>query len=152
MKSISVKILSLMLALALWSCGNKSNEDKHDHNPEAADIEASGNQELYNEVMKIHDEVMPRMDNIRELKSKLKDRLDKSQNLTQIERVQIDAMIAKLDSAGDGMMIWMREFRPLPDSLGEEKAREYLENEMERVKVVRAKILEALEDAKAMSR
>jgi hypothetical protein len=151
MKLLLVKILSLLLVISLWSCGNKSNEHEHDHNHEAADADVSGNQELYNEVMKIHDEVMPRMDNIHELKTKLKDRLDKSQNLTQVERMQIDAMVAKLDSAGEGMMIWMREFRPLPDSTGEEKAREYLENEMERVKLVRSKILQAIEDAKAMN-
>jgi hypothetical protein len=42
----------------------------------------------------------------------------------------------------------MHEFKPLPDSLGEEKARAYLEGEMERVKKVKANILEALEEAK----
>jgi hypothetical protein len=46
------------------------------------------------------------------------------------------------------MMTWMHEFNPLPDSLGEEKARAYLEGEIERVKKVRANILEALEAAK----
>lgn len=147
MKSLVVKILSLIIALAVWSCGNKSNDHEHDHAHEGTDVETSGNQELYNEVMKIHDEVMPKMDDIRQFKMKLKERLDKSQNLTQVERMQIDALIAKLDSAGDGMMIWMREFRPLPDSLGEEKAREYLENEMERVKRVRENINSALEQA-----
>jgi hypothetical protein len=44
----------------------------------------------------------------------------------------------------------MRAFDPLPDSLGEEKAREYLETEMEKVKQVRENILEALEKAKAL--
>jgi hypothetical protein len=146
MKSIAVKTLSLIIVVALWSCGNKSKEHEHGHEHEGTDV-VSGNQELYNEVMKIHDEVMPKMDDIRAFKSKLKERLDKSQDLTQTERIQIDAMIAKLDSAGEGMMIWMREFRPLPDSLGEEKAREYLENEMERVKRVRENINSALEQA-----
>jgi hypothetical protein len=97
--------------------------------------------------MEIHDEVMPKMDDIRQYKRKLKDSLEKSKDLTAVQRTQIDALIVKLDSAGDGMMIWMREFRPLPDSLGEEKAREYLENEMERVKKVKANINSALEEA-----
>ena len=134
-----------MFAVALWSCGNKSNEQDHDHHHEAAEV--SGNQELYNKVMEIHDEVMPKMDDIRQFKSKLKDSLEKTTTLTAAERAQINALLAKLDSAGDGMMIWMREFRPLPDSLGEEKAREYLENEMERVKRVKENINSALKEA-----
>jgi hypothetical protein len=46
------------------------------------------------------------------------------------------------------MMVWMRKFNPLPDSLGEEKAREYLENEMEKIKKVREDVLAAIEKAK----
>jgi hypothetical protein len=46
------------------------------------------------------------------------------------------------------MMIWMRQFNPIPDSLGEEKAREYLEDEMTKVKKVREDILQALEQSK----
>lgn len=147
MKSVSVKILLLSSILAFWSCGNKSSEHEHGHDHDGHDVEVSGNQELYNKVMEIHDEVMPKMDDIRRYKSKLKDSVENTKTLTPEQRAQLNALYAKLDSAGDGMMVWMREFRPLPDSLGEEKAREYLENEMERVKRVRSSILAALEQA-----
>ena len=43
----------------------------------------------------------------------------------------------------------MRQFNPPADSLGEEKAREYLENEMEKIKEVRENVLTSIEKAKA---
>jgi hypothetical protein len=144
---------SIVIAALSFSCGKK--EETHDHHHSATQpdaVQASGNQELYNEVMKIHDEVMPRMDDIRRLKNEIKEKLEKNQNLAKDERIKLDAMFAKLDSAGDGMMIWMREFRPLPDSVGEEKAREYLENEMQRVKRVRDDIQNALKEAEAIGK
>ena len=134
-----------------FGCQQKSNDEHEGHDAHAEDeVEAtSGNQELYNEVMKIHNEVMPKMEDIHRAKQELQEKIQKTPRLSEADRIKLVAMIAKLDSAGEGMMVWMRQFSPLPDSLGEEKARSYLEQEMERVKKVRANILEALEEAKA---
>lgn len=135
----------MSLILVAFGCKEKSHEHPG-HDATASDVtDASGNQALYNEVMKIHDEVMPKMEDIHNVKVILKEKLTKA---SDAERPRIEATIARLDSAGEGMMVWMREFRPLPDSLGEERAREYLENEMEKVKKVREGILQALEEAK----
>jgi hypothetical protein len=145
MKIIVLNVFCFLL-MVNFACQQKPVDD---HDAEAEDVvETSGNQELYNEVMKIHDEVMPKMENIHRAKQEIREKIEKSPNLSSVERIELDAMIARLDSAGESMMIWMREFNPLPDSLGEEKARAYLENEIERVKKVRANILEALEAAK----
>jgi len=149
MKTISWKFLFLFLII-ISGCQQKVKETgDHEHDATSGDVvETSGNQELYNQVMKIHDEVMPKMENIHRSKQELKEKISKNPKITEVERIKIDALIAKLDSAGEGMMIWMREFRPIPDSLGEEKAREYLENEMERVKRVRENIIQALNEAR----
>ena len=69
--------------------------------------------------------------------------------MVEEKKKEIEGTISKLDSASEGMMVWMRNFNPLPDSLGEEQAREYLENEMEKVKKVKEDILEALEKAQS---
>jgi hypothetical protein len=142
-----ISILSLISIISLSGCGNKSNEHEG-HDAHAQDkTETSPNQVLYNEVMKIHDEVMPKMDDIHRLKMSIREKIEKNPNLPQTERIKLDAMYAKLDSANDGMMVWMRQFRPLPDSVGEEKAKAYLENEMERVKKVRERMLTAIQSA-----
>jgi hypothetical protein len=141
--------LTVVASLFLTSCQQKSEHEGHEgHDAHAQDkTQTSENQKLYNEVMKVHDEVMPKMNDIHKLKMAIKERIEKNQNLSKVERMKLDAMYAKLDSANDGMMVWMREFRPLPDSVGEEKAKKYLENEMERVNAVRKRMLDAIEAA-----
>jgi hypothetical protein len=64
--------------------------------------------------------------------------------LPENERLEIGNNLARLDSASEGMMVWMRQFDPLPDSAGEEKARTYLESELEKIKRVREDIVAAL--------
>jgi hypothetical protein len=152
MRSPWKTFFALTLCTAILGCQQKTADEHHEHDATEEDvIENSENQALYNEVMKIHDEVMPKMNDIHTLKQDLKKKIEDTPNLPQAERIKLDATIARLDSAGECMMVWMREFEPLADSLvGEEKAREYLENEMERVKKVRENILSALEEAKQM--
>jgi hypothetical protein len=150
MKKLFIRVF-IMITLMAWGCKEKSHEkDMHEeHNPEAADaVDISENQVLYNEVMKIHDEVMPKMEDMHKRKEALKKKLAES-NLSAEQKKQIQSKINQLDSAGESMMVWMREFNPIPDSAGEEKAREYLEGEMEKVKEVRENILAALKETDA---
>jgi predicted small lipoprotein YifL len=132
----------ILVAFSLAGCGQKS----HDHPPEEVGdaLESGGNQALYDEVMKIHDEVMPRMDEIYRKKESLKNRIADTPGMIESDKSAIEDSITRLDQASEGMMVWMREFNPIPDSLGEEKAREYLENEMEKIKKVREDIIEVL--------
>ncbi|HYG01365.1 MAG TPA: hypothetical protein VD927_02920 [Chryseosolibacter sp.] len=132
----------------LISCKDKPAEvtDAANNPTEPDAVELSENQILYNEVMKIHDEVMPKMNDIHKKKTELKNMLKDNADLPAAEKTSIEQRIARLDSANESMMIWMREFEPIPDSMGEEKAKAYLEGEMEKVKKVRERILKALEE------
>lgn len=129
--------LSIVIASACQQQSRDQHQD-HDHGGEAG-----VNQELYDEVMRIHDEVMPKMNDIYKLKTAKKTRLEMP-GLPEQERQQIQNDIARLDSANEGMMVWMRQFDP-PDSVSEEQARTYLQAELEKVKQVREDILEALQ-------
>ena len=131
-----------LVAFSLAGCGQKSQERHPEEVGEA--IESGGNQALYDEVMKVHDEVMPRMDEIYRKKESLKNRIANAPDMPESDKIAIEDSITRLDKASEGMMVWMREFNPIPDSLGEEKAREYLENEMEKIKKVREDIVEVL--------
>jgi len=124
------------------NCGNKSEHNGHDHGNAAT----TGNttDALYDEVMKVHDEVMPKMNDIYKLKEELKKQIADSPNMIEEKRKEIEAKIANLEEAGEGMMRWMHEFNPPADSLGEENMREYLEDEMEKVKKVKESINGAL--------
>jgi hypothetical protein len=103
------------------------------------------NQALYNQVMDVHDEVMPQMDNIMKLKRELQEKISAGASLPEEQRQALEQKIQQLDSAGRSMMDWMAEFKP-EDYQGEE-LREYLESEMERVKKVRESMLEAIDQA-----
>lgn len=148
MKPTDLRLLALISLIVLWSCGQKDHQHEgHDH---ASDpVEESGNTALDREVMKIHDEAMAKMDEIQKLKFDLKKQLDEGPALAAEKKAEMEQTIAKLDSAYDGMMNWMHQYKPIPDSaFGEEKAREYLESEMEKVKKVRQDIVDAIDEAK----
>ena len=48
------------------------------------------------------------------------------------------------------MMVWMRKFIPPGDSVSEEKAKEYLEDQKVKVQKVKEDMLKAIDDAEAL--
>jgi RNase adaptor protein for sRNA GlmZ degradation len=130
----------LILSLLVFSagCGSK-NEHNHSHEDESAGT-ASTNDALYNEVMNIHDEVMPKMDDLYKMKEELKKQLALTTDLTEEKRKELEDQIAKVEEASKGMMVWMREFNAPADSLGEDVVRQYLEGQLEAVKKVKEDI------------
>ena len=118
--------------------------------PEKAAISNSdstkvANQALYDKTMDIHDEVMPKMDNLYKLKKALQDTLANTPALPAEKKKVYEAHILRIDSASNAMMVWMREFNPSADSLGSESYRGYMERELEKVEKVKAAMLQALE-------
>lgn len=142
--NILSRTLLIAFVIVVSACEQKSDTHDHAH----SDVENSGNQALYDEVMDIHDEVMPKMNDLYKAKTSMQTRLELP-GVSDTEREQIKQTIARIDSASEGMMVWMRQFDPLHDSVGEDKARAYLEKELVKVKAVREDILRALETARS---
>jgi regulator of replication initiation timing len=140
---IALNVFILFALLAAFACREKSTE-AHDHgNDTLANMD---NQALYDQVMQIHNEVMPKMNDLYKAKISLKAKISSNPAMEEKEKKDITAKIEKLDSAGESMMIWMRQFSPIPDSLGEEKARDYLQSEMTKVQRVKENIESALRE------
>ena len=133
---------ALIFGCLFLSCQSKSDDQHHDHAHDTPP--QGGNQELYDKVMAVHDEVMPKMNDLHKAKTSLQTRL-KLPGVPDGERKEIQLQIARIDSASEAMMVWMRQFQPPADSTGEEKARKYLENELIKVRKVKEDILSALE-------
>ncbi|MCH7409108.1 hypothetical protein MM239_06865 [Belliella sp. DSM 111904] len=115
---------------------------------------AQENQKLRDEVIQIHDEVMPYMG---ELKSLRKDVIAKSHEIERnqgeegAKEVESLKLLAKqLDDAFDGMFVWMRQFNQKEDEMSDEELESYLLNQKEMVKVVNEDIKTAIADAKAV--
>ena len=143
---ITAKYLSLALFLILIAGCGKSSQHAHLEQEESPSNNA--NQALYDQVMDIHNEVMPKSDEIYQLKKEIQDKISSSPNLIADKKKQLEQIIAELDSADHSMLDWMHKFKPLPDSANQELAREYLENQMERIKGVRELINGSVQKAK----
>jgi hypothetical protein len=83
------------------------------------------------------------------LKKDLQEQIANTPDMVVERKQQLEAIISNLDSANNVMMDWMHKFSPLPDSADQEKAREYLETEIERVKKVKELMIESIEKAEA---
>lgn len=139
------RLLFLLFVIGFGAC-NKPTEHAHNHD---TPTEVGPNQVLYDQVMDIHDEVMPKMDEIMKLKRQLQDQIASSPDMVAERKAELEKVISNLDSASEAMMNWMHEFNPLPDTVDQEKAREYLESEMERIRKVKSLMLETIEQAQS---
>ena len=119
----------------------------HEHEGPEGDS-TNANRALYDQVMDIHDEVMPKVGDIYELKKKLLEKIASTPNMVAEEKSKLEKRIADLDSVGEMMMGWMHSFQPLPDTVDQERAREYLESEMEKIRKVKEAMLEIIEKEK----
>ena len=124
----------LLLVLAVSSCGGFDTEAKVD------------------EVLDVHDEVMPKMGEVMNLKRKI---LDQAQSQTDsIAMNELRAIAKDLDEANNGMMVWMREWsknaKPHINEQSEIELRKaFFEEEMEKVTKVKEDINGAIAAAKA---
>lgn len=135
------KILPFILVFSMACSGGGTESQSTDEEETNAEVEA-----LYDEVIAVHDSVMPRMQEIVELKSLLEARLVMIQDQEpDTETGEIESTIGLLDSADNGMMNWMREFEPITDDMDQEQILSYLKKEKRKIIGVRDLMLEAIE-------
>lgn len=142
MKTVVKMVFAGLIILS--GCGKPANEVVHN-----ADSTKVANKALYDKTMNIHDEVMPKMDNLYKLKKALQDTLANTPSLSAEQKKTYEAHILRIDSASNAMMVWMRQFNPPADSsLSSDSYRIYMEGELEKVEKVKAAMLKALEKDK----
>lgn len=132
--------LSFMGSL-FFSCGGGSVAA-----PEAEE------QKLWDEMMAIHDEVMPAMGDIFKYSKGLKTYLDSTEVDAALE-AEIEAILEQLDKADEGMMDWMAELKQpgeLKKTLSEKEVLDYLKKESEKIKVVKTQMEESIEEGEKM--
>lgn len=115
--------LLLVLAITIVSCGDSKRTI------------------LYNKVMDVHDEVMPRMDDIYKNKKEFQDMLATK----PADSLELKGKIARLDSADHMMMDWMHQFNPPDVKAPDEEAEKYLEDQLMKVNAMKEYVLKALD-------
>jgi hypothetical protein len=135
-------ILLLISMIFITSCGTKSKEDK------VSGAEKKEQAELMEEVMAIHDEVMPMMGKMNKFRKEAQSRADAllqdSSVVNDQEAMELENLAIELDAVSESMMSWMRSFDNDFDSLEHKEIMEYLHQEKERISEVNTDIKDVL--------
>ncbi|GAB3016984.1 hypothetical protein [uncultured Cyclobacterium sp.] len=131
-------VLLILLCISVYSCSPKKSQ----------------NELLKEKVIQVHDEVMPK---IGELKASQKELNEMAENLEQSEdaadtekATELKAVAAECEHAYDEMFVWMRQFDIDLEEMSEEQAKSYLEEQLEKVGNVKKDILQALKKSEAL--
>ena len=141
-------LITLMIFGVLSTCGN-SAADQAAKEREAENVKAQ--EQKWDQVMSIHDEVMPLIPDINKAVKVLKENI--TEDIAEEKKEQIMSTIGKLESADEGMFSWManiRQIEPLRDSMNHQEIMQYLEKEMVAVTKVKVNILLGLEEGQAL--
>lgn len=124
----------------------------------ACNKDADKVQELEKEVLAIHDDVMPQMDNIMSLKSQLAKKIQSmdslqnegvSSNTIAQERIKAVDLNQKLNESDKQMMEWMHAYRgDSAKKLKPDAAALYFEHEKEKILLVKQNTVKAIEETK----
>jgi len=137
------KICCLVVLPFLYACGGGTNPSELTEEEQ----EAQKKVEMYEAVIEVHNEVMPKLEDLYQYRQLADQRLDSiGQDSKEAEAIII--LVGDLESAEEGMMQWMRQFRKPDDSIAFEETIRYYELEMERVTLVQDSILNGINRAK----
>lgn len=102
-------------------------------------------QQAYDKVIAVHDEVMPKMSYISELKGKIEERMNTEADSLAISDWQ--NLMVNLDVADEAMWVWMRQFNSDLEDISIDEALAYLKSEQENIDEVARKINDAIAKA-----
>lgn len=145
------KVIFFSLLFLIGACGNPnaSSEEANDSKSEAVVAE----EKLWDEVMVVHDEVMPRMSDISRIRRNLNGYLEVNPDLEEGLKGEIENTITYLDKGDEGMMSWMNNLKQLADlrkSQDHDAIMSYLEEEMEKITIVKEDMLGSISQGDAL--
>lgn len=151
----SYKYLLVILSTLVFSCQPKETAESTETGIEDRDvpIEERTERAMHDEIMDIHDEVMPKMDLLMRLKGELNEKLDSVRELSVIPEQAVEVLesnISSLENADQSMMNWMRQWNPPSDSVSHAEVMEYFKDQQVAVKEMRDIMLNSIEEAKTV--
>lgn len=131
-------LLLFGLTFLLQSCGNKQVE---------------ANEKFREEVIAVHDEVMPKMGQLKSLEKTALQMIEELSRSPEPNQERIDALktlAAELDQAYEGMFVWMRQYEVEDGEKNPEEVKAYLEEQMVKVTKVNEDIKNVLNKADSL--
>ncbi|MEL6867244.1 MAG: hypothetical protein AAFP19_22655, partial [Bacteroidota bacterium] len=147
-----------LLLVLLYAC--QANESNNQH--QSAEEENSGHviaitkdpridrAKLYEEVMNIHDEVMPKMSDINRIKRQLRGMTEAEPPLKEEQIKKAKEQIKALDDASEAMMSWMREFKQPAPEVPQKEAMALLVEEKGKISKVSEMMLQSIKDGQEL--
>ena len=148
MKQLKLFLISVVLlmsmALVFSACGGsegKSEEEKMDYLLD-----------LQDDVVRVHDDVMPLTSNINRARQTLMSYFEENQGeIEEKKEKEIQSLIERLNDAHDGMFDWMGDWADTDQAAMEyDEAIEYYDIEMERIKQVAEDMRSSVSDAEEL--
>ena len=137
MKNLCISLIFSLL-LFIQSCG-----------PSQADL----NREKREEVMALHDEVMPKLGQLKTLEKKAVQKaaeLAAEDSLSQEQVKEFEILASELDQAYEGMFVWMRQYEVEQEDKSPEEVKLYLDEQMILVSEVNKNIKNVLAKADSL--
>ena len=103
--------------------------------------------QAYDQVIAVHDEVMPKLSYISALKGHIETQMDLADDSLVTATWHI--LMINLDVADEAMWVWMRQFNADLESVDLDEALAYLKSEQENIDEVASKINNAIANAEA---
>lgn len=142
------KIVLMLAVISMIACNSSPQENQPPLSPEEARQDS-----LFQEVMAIHDEVMPEMERIYRLQKKLTQVIDSLESENVASAISVDSLKdinVALKASDDAMMNWMRSNDFKFEGMEQAEIIRELESEKENIIVVREKMLNSIADAEAV--
>jgi hypothetical protein len=146
MKLVAILFLSGLIAL---SCKPKQN----DSTPEVKTPVLPANADINTyeaEIMKIHDEAMPKMTDLNQLETRLRNMRIKATQGDQGSAALpegIDNLIAAVKAAQNGMLDWMEYYSAMRAKLQQDVMLEFMKRELEKVTQVKDNMINTIDRA-----
>ena len=129
--------LFLLLLPFLFSCNPGQNEQ----------------QKLKDKVIAVHDEVMPKIGNLKSVQKDLLVKVKELEKRHPADSAHIDALrstVNDCEEAYNNMFVWMRQFQSDYGEMTDEEIRDYLNNQLQKVEKVNQDIKSALNHADSL--
>ncbi|MEB2778226.1 hypothetical protein SYJ56_23145 [Algoriphagus sp. D3-2-R+10] len=113
----------------------------------------SENEKLREEVIAVHDEVMPKMGKLKSLERRALEKVEELERVNPVDSSKVEeykALAYDLNHAHDSMFEWMHQYEPKDGDQSPEELKKYLDNQMVLVSAVNVEMKEALAKAEAL--
>src|SRR5688572_10336006 len=145
-------IFLFLIVVLAFSCKPKATvEESTSTDLQPVEIKMDANLQHYeDEIMKIHDDAMPKMSDIQRLSSQLRDiksKAGETEDGTPVQIEGLDDALTSLREAEQGMMDWMKLYSETKPRVTQDIIAMFYERELEKITHVRENMLNSIEKA-----